>query len=57
MGVMTGQPKVGLSPVTETSFTVKEADAKINFVKDEQGRITHLILRLNGEEMRAKKIK
>jgi len=57
MGVMTGQPKVGLSPVTETSFTVKEADAKINFVKDEQGRITHLILILNGEEMRAKKIK
>jgi len=57
MGVMTGQPKVGLSPVTETSFTIKEADAKINFVKDEQGRITHLILILNGEEMRAKKIK
>jgi CubicO group peptidase (beta-lactamase class C family) len=57
MGEMTGQPKVGLFPVSETSFIVTGADAKINFVKNEQGQITHLILILNREEMKAKKIK
>ena len=57
MGVMTGQPKVELSPASETRFVVKEANAEVNFFKDEQGRVTHLILRFNGEEMRGKKIK
>jgi hypothetical protein len=57
MGVMTGQPKVELSPASETRFVVKEANAEVNFFKDEQGRVTHLILRLNEEEMRGKKIK
>jgi hypothetical protein len=57
MGEMTGQLKVDLFPISEASFTVKGVDAKINFVKDKQGRTTHLILILNGEEMRATKIK
>jgi CubicO group peptidase (beta-lactamase class C family) len=57
MGVMTGQPKVELSPASETRFVVKEANAEVNFFKDGQGRVTHLILRLNADEMRGRKIK
>lgn len=57
MGVITGQQKVELSPTSEIRFVVKEANAEVNFFKDSQGRVTHLILRLNGEEMRGRKIK
>ena len=57
MGVMTGQPKVELTPGSETRFTVKEANAEVNFFKDEQGRVTYLILRLNGDDMRGRKIR
>jgi len=57
MGVMTGQAKVELSPASETRFVVKEANAEVDFFKDGQGRVTHLILRFNGEEMRGRKIK
>jgi CubicO group peptidase (beta-lactamase class C family) len=56
-GEMTGQPKVELFPASETRFIVKIADAEINFVKNAQGQITHLLLFLNGKEMRAKKIR
>jgi CubicO group peptidase (beta-lactamase class C family) len=55
MGVMTGQQKVELSPASETRFVVKEINAEVDFFKDSQGRVTHLILRLNGEEMRGRK--
>ena len=56
-GEMTGQPKVEMFPTSQTRFIIKVADAEINFVKDAQGQVAHLILRLNGKEMRAKKIK
>jgi hypothetical protein len=41
---------------SETRFIVKDADAGINFIEDPQNRVTGLILRLNGKEMRAGKI-
>ena len=56
-GEMTGQPKVELFPTSQTRFIIKVADAEINFIKDTLGQITHLILHLNGKEMRAKKIR
>lgn len=56
-GEMTGQAKVELLPTSQTRFIVKVADAEINFIKDTQGQITHLILRLGRKEMRAKKIR
>ena len=56
-GKMTGQPKVELFPTSQTRFIIKVADAEINFIKDTQGQVTHLTLLLNGEEMRAKKVK
>ncbi len=57
LGEMTGQPKVELFPTSKTRFIIKVADAEINFIENTQGQITHLILRLNGKEMRAKKIR
>ncbi len=52
-----GQPKAELFASSETKFFSKIADANIMFVKDELGMITHLILRLNGREFRASKLK
>jgi len=54
---LSGQPRAELFPTSPTRFIVKVADAEINFIKDTQERITHLILRLSGKEMRAKKIR
>jgi len=43
-------------PVSETEFFVKVADAQVTFVHDQDGRVTHLLLRLSGNERKAKKI-
>jgi len=52
-----GQPKAELFAATETLFFLKTADADITFVKDEQGKVTHLMLRLFGQDFKAKKLK
>jgi CubicO group peptidase (beta-lactamase class C family) len=56
-GEMTGHPKAELFLTSETQFIVKDADAEINFQKDAQEKIDSLILRVNGKEICAKKIK
>ncbi len=57
MGQATGQSKVQLYPSSETEFFLKAIDAQVTFVKDQQGKVTHLILHQNGRNMDAKKIK
>lgn len=57
MGAMPGQAKVELSPVSETRFVVQEVNAEVNFFKNGQGQITHLILNLKGRETRGEKVK
>ena len=56
-----GQPedetKEELIPDNETDFRVPTVDAKVKFVKDEKGKVTHLLLNLKGQELQAKKIK
>jgi CubicO group peptidase (beta-lactamase class C family) len=52
-----GQPKAELFAATETLFFLKTADADITFVKDEQGKVTYLMLRLFGQDFKAKKLK
>ena len=52
----TGQGKIEIFPESETKFFPKEIEAKITFVKDESGKVTHLTLQQNGERQ-AKKIK
>ncbi|HVG07762.1 MAG TPA: serine hydrolase [Thermoanaerobaculia bacterium] len=53
----TGQRRAELFAESETSFFLKEADIQLMFVKDANGRVTHLILRQVGIDMDVKKIK
>jgi hypothetical protein len=56
-GQPTGQPKAELYPTSATEFFLKVVDAQVTFVKDEQGRVTQLILHQGGRNMPAKKIR
>jgi CubicO group peptidase (beta-lactamase class C family) len=51
-----GQQAVDLFPESETEFFVKVADTRVTFVHDQDGRATHLLLRLSGNERKAIKI-
>jgi CubicO group peptidase (beta-lactamase class C family) len=51
----TGQQKVPLFAESETVFFPTVIDAKIEFFKDDQGKVTHLVLHQNGQEMKAPK--
>jgi len=53
----TSQSKAELYPESETKFFRKDADVEVSFVKDESGRVTHLIFNQDGQELRAKRIK
>jgi len=57
MGQPTGQPKAELYPSSATEFFLKVVDAQVTFVKDEQGKVTQLILHQGGRNMPAKKIR
>ncbi len=52
----TGQGQLEIFPLSETKFFPKEMEATITFVKDESGKVTHLMLQQNGEH-KAMKIK
>lgn len=52
-----GDSKEELIPETETEFKVPAVDAKVRFVKDQNGKVTHMVLNIQGQEMQAKKIK
>jgi hypothetical protein len=52
----TGQAKREFLPESETAFFSEVPDAQITFVKDEKGRVTHLVIHLGGQEMRAKRL-
>jgi CubicO group peptidase (beta-lactamase class C family)/uncharacterized pyridoxamine 5'-phosphate oxidase family protein len=45
-----GQPKVEMLPVSETDFVVKEINAKVSFVKDENGKVKKMKLNRNGTD-------
>jgi uncharacterized protein DUF3471 len=44
----TGQPKLELSPVSETQFACKEVDAHLFFVADKSGKVRSVVLHQNG---------
>lgn len=56
MGEAGGRPKVQLVPQSETRFVIKEAKAEVEFVKDEKGKVTHLVYREGDKEMEAKRV-
>src|SRR5919202_2006770 len=55
---LAGQPDpLLLSAESETRFFHPEQDVQVEFVRDAAGQVTHLILRLNGREFRARKVR
>ena len=56
MVMVTGQQPLEIFPESETKFFLKAVEAKITFVKDASGAVTHLILHQGGDRQ-AKKIK
>ena len=55
IGQATGQGKTELRAESEMQFYVKEASAEITFVKDDDGKVTKLILRQGGRETEGKR--
>jgi len=51
-----GQSKEELIPDSETEFTVTSVGVKVKFVKDDSGKVTHMVLDPGGENLQAKKI-
>ena len=54
---LSGQPKFEIFAMSEDEFFWKVVDARIKFVKDDKGEISHTILFQNGQELKAKKLK
>ena len=52
----TGQPKVEMQPVSETDFVIKEINAKLSFVKDENGKVKKIKLNMNGMDSELPKL-
>ena len=46
----TGQPKLEMLPVSETDFVIKEINAKLSFVKDENGKVNKIKLNMNATD-------
>ena len=57
MAIVPGQPKIELTPSSETEFFVPGVNAQLRFTKDNNGQVTGLVLNQNGRELEAKKIK
>ncbi len=55
MAQATGQRPIELFPESDTKFFLTTIDAKITFVKDDTGKVTHLILHQAGDRQ-AKRI-
>ncbi len=52
---ITGQPKFELFATKDTEFYLKVVEAQVSFVRDENGKVTHLILHQNGAHQKAMK--
>lgn len=53
----TGQQKIEIFALSETKFFPKVMQAQIEFVKDDSGKVTKLVLNQGGRTMEAQKIK
>ena len=56
-GQATGQQAFDLFPEKENLFFLKVVEAKVEFIRNEKGEVTELILYQNGQQPRGKKIK
>lgn len=53
MSQLTGQAKVAIFPESETRFFLKVVDAQLEFFKDAQGVVTHLVLHQGAQAIKA----
>ncbi len=49
----TGQPRLGIYPESETQFFYRAVDARITFVRNQEGKVDKLILRQHGLDLPA----
>jgi hypothetical protein len=56
MAQMTGQPNFPIYPSSIDEFNWKVVEAKIKFVKDDKGIVTHAIHTQGGQQLEAKKL-
>jgi CubicO group peptidase (beta-lactamase class C family) len=52
---ITGQPEVPIFAESETTFFPKVVDAEIEFIKNDKGQVTHLVLHQGGQDHKAVK--
>jgi CubicO group peptidase (beta-lactamase class C family) len=48
----TGQPKVQMFAESDSKFFLKVVDAVVDFVRNEKGEVTHLVLHQNGQDVK-----
>jgi CubicO group peptidase (beta-lactamase class C family) len=53
----TGQQEFDLFAESETRFFLKVVEVQMDFVKNAQGKVTHLVLHQGGQEVKANKVK
>ncbi len=51
-----GQPELPIFPESERKFFLKVVDAQVEFVTDDQGRVTHLVQYQGGRTQKAERI-
>jgi CubicO group peptidase (beta-lactamase class C family) len=56
MTQITNQPRFQVFPESETTFFLKVVDATITFVKDDKGKVTHIVIHQGGRDTRAKRL-
>ncbi|MEK6325628.1 MAG: DUF3471 domain-containing protein [Acidobacteriota bacterium] len=52
-----GDTKEELVPQEDGSFSVTNVNAKVKFIRDEKGKVIEIVVNLNDQEMKGKKIK
>lgn len=55
MAQATNQPKFAMFPESETEFFLKVVDAQLEFVKDDKGQVTAMVLHQNGHDVKGAK--
>jgi CubicO group peptidase (beta-lactamase class C family) len=53
---VTGQPRFEMFPESDTAYFLKVVDATIKFVKDDKGKVGHLVIHQGGHDVKAKRL-
>jgi CubicO group peptidase (beta-lactamase class C family) len=53
---VTDQPKIEMFPESDTVYFLKVVDATITFVKDDKGKVGHLVIHQGGRDVKAKRL-